>query len=173
MIITTARAEFVVMDGELTKATLSDGRVVTDFRNGNLKGTRRTLDMTSGKVTLGDGIISKNGVALMDDSNTLLLLSDGTVKPRKDILERNGNGSDIYCFAYGYDYNGAVRDYYKLTGMTPLIPRFALGNWWSRYKAYTQEEYLALMNRFKEEKIPITVATIDMDWHYTRPGKGG
>ncbi len=171
MIIKTAKAEFIVMDGKLTKVILSDGRIVTDFKSGNLKGTRRTLDMTSGKAPLGDGIISRNGVALLDDSNTLLLLSDGTVKPRKDILDRSENGSDIYCFAYGYDYNGAVRDYYKLTGMTPLIPRFALGNWWSRYKAYTQEEYLSLMNRFKEEKIPITVATVDMDWHYTDVSK--
>ena len=171
MIIKTAKAEFIVMDGKLTKVILSDGRIVTDFKSGNLKGTRRTLDMTSGKAPLGDGIISRNGVALLDDSNTLLLLSNGTVKPRKDILDRSENGSDIYCFAYGYDYNGAVRDYYKLTGMTPLIPRFALGNWWSRYKAYTQEEYLSLMKRFKEEKIPITVATVDMDWHYTDVSK--
>lgn len=167
IIIKTSKAEFIIIDGSLTKVNLSDGRTVTDFSKGNLKGTRRTLDMTAGKVKLGDGIISRSGVAIMDDSETLLLLEDGTVRPRVEILDRVENGSDIYCFAYGNDYNGAVRDYYRLTGMTPLIPRFALGNWWSRYKAYTQEEYLALMNRFKEERIPITVATVDMDWHYT------
>lgn len=167
IIIKTAKAEFTVVDGRIFKVKLADGRTVTDFGKGNLKGTRRTLDMTSGRAKLGDGILSRNGAALLDDSTTLLLLEDGTVKPRTDVLGRNENGSDVYCFAYGYDYNGAVGDYYRLTGMTPLIPRFALGNWWSRYKAYTQEEYLALMKRFKDEKIPITVATVDMDWHYT------
>ncbi|MCQ2484351.1 MAG: glycoside hydrolase family 31 protein [Clostridia bacterium] len=171
IIIKTAKAEFIIMDGTLIKVTLADGRVVTDFGKGNLKGTRRTLDMTAGKVKLGDGIISRGGVALMDDSKTLLLLKDGTVRPRAEILGRRENGTDIYCFAYGNDYNGAVRDYYRLTGMTPLIPRFALGNWWSRYKAYTQDEYLTLMRRFSEEKIPITVATVDMDWHYTDVAK--
>lgn len=29
---------------------------------------------------------------------------------------------------------------------------------------YTQDEYIALMDRFKEEKIPLSVAVIDMDW---------
>lgn len=162
----TEKAEFTLKGGKLIKVRL-DNRTVTNFKKGNLKGTRRTLDMTSGRVSLGDGIISRNGVALMDDSSTLLLLEDGTVKPRKEVLKRDKNGTDIYCFAYGHDYGGAVSDYYRLTGMTPLIPRFALGNWWSRYKAYTQEEYLSLMDRFKEEKIPVTVATVDMDWHYT------
>ena len=57
-------------------------------------------------------------------------------------------------------------DFFKLTGKSPLIPRYALGNWWSRYKAYTQNEYIALMERFKKKSIPITVATIDMDWHW-------
>ena len=46
-----------------------------------------------------------------------------------------------------------------------MLPRFALGNWWSRYYEYTEASYLELMNRFDEEGIPFTVAVIDMDWH--------
>jgi hypothetical protein len=45
------------------------------------------------------------------------------------------------------------------------LPRWALGNWWSRYHPYSDESYLALMDRFKEERIPFSVAVIDMDWH--------
>lgn len=163
----TEKAEFTLKNGKLVKVCLNDGRTVTDFHKGNLRGTRRTLDMTFGRVRIGEGIISRSGVALLDDSSSLVLMSDGTLKPRKNALERKSNGTDIYCFAYGDDYNGAIRDYYKLCGSTPLIPRFALGNWWSRYKAYTQQEYLELMDRFKSENIPVTVATVDMDWHYT------
>lgn len=48
----------------------------------------------------------------------------------------------------------------------PLVPRYAFGNWWSRYRAYTQQEYVDLMQRFIDKDIPITVATIDMDWHW-------
>ena len=48
-----------------------------------------------------------------------------------------------------------------------MIPRFALGNWWSRYYKYTQEEYKQLMLEFDRYGIPFSVAVIDMDWHYT------
>ncbi len=168
--IETAKTRFKIAypSGKLMKVVLDDGRVITDFSSGNLKGTRRTLDLTATKVKIGDGVLSKNGVATIDDSETLLLLADGTVKPRKEVLGRERNGKDVYCFAYGYNYNQAVADYYRLTGMTPLIPRFVLGNWWSRYKAYTQDEYLTLMKRFRDEDIPITVATVDMDWHWVK-----
>lgn len=152
--------------GKLIQVILKDGKCVTDFNNGNLKGTRRTLDMTKGAVKIGDGILSRNGVAVMDDSKTLVLLDNGTVRPRNETLGRQSGGTDEYIFAYGHDYKGALRDFYSLTGRTPLIPRYTLGNWWSRYKAYTQEEYLALMKRFRDEEIPISVATIDMDWHW-------
>jgi hypothetical protein len=65
----------------------------------------------------------------------------------------------------GHRYIEAVRDFYRLTGPTPLLPRFAMGNWWSRYYRYTQDGYLALMDRFKREGIPFTTSVIDMDWH--------
>ncbi|MCD7827114.1 MAG: DUF5110 domain-containing protein [Clostridiales bacterium] len=148
-------------DGELIQAVLKGNKTVSDFHKGNLMGTRRTLDNTNGKASLNEGILSREGAAVFDDSSSFLLTPDGGVKPRND------DELDIYVFAYGHDYISAVRDLYNLTGHTPLIPRFALGNWWSRYKAYTQEEYLSLMQRFIDEEIPITVATVDMDWHWT------
>ncbi len=152
-------------DGEI-KQVIMRNMQTSDLKKGNLKGTRRTLDMASGEVSLEDGIMSRDGASVMDDSSTLVLLDDGTVAPRNKHLNRVNGGSDIYIFAYGHDYKEALMDFYKLCGKTPLIPRFALGNWWSRYKAYTQEEYLALMQKFTDEEIPITVATIDMDWHW-------
>jgi len=46
-----------------------------------------------------------------------------------------------------------------------MLPRFALGNWWSRFYAYTEKSYRALMERFAGEQLPFSVAVIDMDWH--------
>ena len=165
--VKTDDTTFVFSDkAKLIQVILSDGTGVTDFTKGNLKGTRRTLDMTKGPVKIGDGILSRDGVAVMDDSKTLVFLDNGTVRPRDEVLGRESDGTDEYIFAYGHSYKEALRDFYSLTGKTPLIPRFALGNWWSRYKAYTQEEYLTLMKRFRDEEIPVSVATIDMDWHW-------
>lgn len=128
--------------------------------HGNLKGTRRTLDMTDGAVALKDGIFSRSGAAVVEDSRSLILEEDGTITPRPK------GADDRYYFAYGHDYRRGLRDFFDLTGHTPLLPRFCLGNWWSRYWAYTQREYLELMDQFERRKIPLTVATVDMDWHW-------
>lgn len=128
----------------------------------NLKGTRRTLDNTFGRAALDDGFITKEGAYLLDDSKTMLLNENG------NFIQRNSNSKDYYAFAYGKNYREAIKAFYKISSPVPLIPRYALGVWWSRYHAYTQQEYLDLMSKFKEEDIPITVATVDMDWHWVR-----
>jgi len=160
-VITEACVFIVSAKGKVCSIALEDGRVVRSFKKGNLKGTRRTLDGTFGRVKLSAGLISLNGVAVLDDSGSLLLSDD-----KETILPRGNKGSDRYYFAYGRDYRACLRDFYQLAGAVPMIPRFALGNWWSRYYAYTQQEYLNLMDRFAQENIPLTVATIDMDWHW-------
>ena len=164
-----------VSRGKLLSVTLKDGTLVKDFEKGNLLGTARTLDGINGRTKLNPGILSRSGVAVMDDSKSLLLHPDGSIHARPEC-------SDLYYFAYGHDYRRALRDFFRLTGPVPMIPKYALGNWWSRYKAYTQEEYRKLMEQFIARKLPITVATIDMDWHWTDvikrfgqeadPGKG-
>ncbi|MBQ8639376.1 MAG: DUF5110 domain-containing protein [Lachnospiraceae bacterium] len=126
---------------------------------GNLKGTARTLDLVDGACELQDGILSTVGCAVLDDSETLLLTEDGWVEPRRP------GSIDLYLFMYGGDYEEALSDYYRLTGKTPMLPRYALGNWWSRYYEYTEESYRELVERFEREEVPFSVAVIDMDWH--------
>lgn len=127
----------------------------------NLKGTTRTLDGADGEIPLEDGIMSRNGVTIMDDSTTFAI--DEMEKP----VKRLGSETDCYLFAYGHDYFQALKDFYQLTGQTPLLPRYALGNWWSRYWKYTEDSYLELIEQFKEEAVPLSVSVIDMDWHLT------
>ena len=148
-------------NGDVTSFFIEDtSSTVTDFSKDMLPGTARTLDTANGAVKLENGITSLSGASVMDDSNSLLINPDGSIYPRPKC-------SDRYWFAYGHDYLGQLRDFFRLTGDVPLIPKYVLGNWWSRYKAYTQEEYRALMQKFIDRQLPITVATIDMDWHWT------
>ncbi len=126
-----------------------------------LGGTARTLDFTDGEVAINEGLISRHGFSVLDDSHSALFV-DGSIVPRKH------TGIDLYFFGYGHDYQAALCDFYQLAGKTPLLPRYALGNWWSRYYAYTQEEYLALMDKFASKNLPLSVAVIDMDWHITK-----
>lgn len=125
----------------------------------NLKGTARTLDGSLGRVKLSDGFITEKGAFLFDDSKSFLIDKNGRFKPR-------GKGRDYYVFAFGKDYRATMQAFYSISSPSPLVPRYALGVWWSRYHAYTDKEYLSLMDRFAQEDIPLTVATVDMDWHW-------
>ena len=126
----------------------------------DLRGTARTLDNANGAIELEHGLLSNwGGYALLDDSRSLLIRPDGWVEPR------SGERIDLYFFGYGNAYQECLRDFYRLTGPVPLLPRYALGNWWSRFHRYDEAEYKALMERFEAEGVPFSVAVIDMDWH--------
>ncbi|EKD18020.1 uncharacterized protein L3040_004559 [Drepanopeziza brunnea f. sp. 'multigermtubi'] len=126
----------------------------------NLGGTARTLDDVDGRCDMGEGVLSRFGYAEIDDSKSMLFDGHGFVAGRPA-----GDRVDGYLFAYGLDFKGAVRALYQISGQQPSVPRYALGNWWSRYYAYSQEEYVALMDKFREHNVPLSVAVVDMDWH--------
>ena len=129
----------------------------------NLKGTTSTLDCVDGACPLEDGLCAIDGYAVLDDSASPLMTKEGWFAGREA-------GQDLYFFGYGHDYTGAVQDYYRLTGVPGMLPAFALGNWWSRYHAYTDEEYLGLMDAFKAHDVPLSVGIVDMDWHLVKVG---
>jgi alpha-glucosidase (family GH31 glycosyl hydrolase) len=126
-----------------------------------LGGTVSTLDGVDGEIVLEDGVCARCGYAILDDSARMLLKEDGWPTDRRE------GTLDLYFFGYGHDYTAAVQALYRLTGAPSLLPEYALGNWWSRYHKYTQQEYLDLMDRFAKEGIPISVGVVDMDWHLT------
>jgi alpha-glucosidase (family GH31 glycosyl hydrolase) len=126
----------------------------------DLGGTARTLDEANGRIPLESGIVAKCGFAVLDDSTSMLFDNEQWVATR-----RPGDRIDGYLFAYGHDYAEALKAFYALSGPQPLLPRWALGNWWSRYYAYTADEYLELVDRFRDRGIPLSVGVLDMDWH--------
>ena len=71
---------------------------------------------------------------------------DGWVSPRPD------GGIDVYVFAYGHDYQAALDAFFAVSGRPPVLPRWVLGNWWSRYHRYSADSYLELLDRFEEER---------------------
>lgn len=141
-----------------------------DAPRGNLGGTARTLDEVDGRTDMGLGVCSVDGWAVIDDSASNVVAATEQVNGEPNpfglwVAPRAHQETDLYFFGHGLRFKAAVRDLYRLTGPTPLLPRFAMGNWWSRYHRYTETEYLDLMDRFEAEKLPFTTAVIDMDWH--------
>ncbi|MCP4361641.1 MAG: hypothetical protein GY796_26825 [Chloroflexi bacterium] len=67
---------------------------------------------------------------------------------------------DVYFFGYGRAYQTCLQDYGRVTGSAPLLPRWALGNWWGRYWAYTQSELTQLMEDFRDHDVPLSVCIV-------------
>ena len=170
--IITPKATLVLCTCFANSHVLLNGQYIPLDNGGNLLGTTFSLDLFEGTektledgskvpLDLGFGVVSRSGVAVLDDSKTPLLGDDGMV------YHREPGNQDLYIFAYGHDYRAAVCAYYMLTGNPPKLPRYTLGNWWSRYHAYTDRKYLNVLDKLADQDIPITVATVDMDWHWT------
>ncbi len=114
---------------------------------------------------LQKGLYSLDGFASIDDSNSRIIINDGT------LLEPIEGHYDIYVFMYDKDFRQALFDYYKMTGSPSLIPRYALGNWWSRNVTYDEKGVDDLVRKFEKKKIPLSVLLFDHDWHYRNVGE--
>ena len=110
------------------------------------------------------GLYSLDGMVSFDDSNNYRIGEKGNIE------EPIKGNIDIYVFIYKVDFGLCVQDYFKLTGLPALIPRYALGNWWSRDKAYTEEEITTLVEKFEKREIPLSVFVLDKDWHIRESG---
>ena len=170
-----------------TKKKPTDGKRVIPFAwhpgqkdapGANLKGTYRTLDGydgdsrgDTGKMPIEDGLLSRSGWTLIDDS-------EGYVFDNSDwqwVAHRPNEGKtqDMYFLAYGNDYKKALHDFTVFAGKEPLPPRYAFGYWWSRYWCYSDNELRQLVSKMHSYSIPMDVLVVDMDWHYTEEGRGG
>lgn len=130
-----------------------------DKPNNNLGGTLSTLDGVWGAVPLPDGLISRDGFYVFDDSGSAVI-SEGTAKTRN-----TRHKVDLYFFAYGHDYRAALSDLAAVSGKFALPRKYFFGAWYSRWHAYTDREYLAIVDEYDYNGFPIDVMVIDMDWH--------
>ena len=113
---------------------------------------------------LQKGLYSLDGFASIDDSYSKLILPDGTLG------DPPANHIDIYVFMYDKDFRQALFDYFKMTGAPALIPRYALGNWWSRNIDYDDKSAHELIRNFERKMIPFSVMLFDHDWHIRESG---
>ncbi len=177
LLIKTEQATLVLDNTPEIGYIVLEGKQIKLDNSENLRGTATTLDMCDGEFLKQDdgtlaplpldmGVISRNGVAVLDYTNSSVLTNEGLIRKERS------DTKDIYVFAYGRDYRAALRAYYMISGAVPKLPRYALGNWWSRYYEYSDREYLNILDRLAARNIPITVATVDMDWHWNTQNIG-
>ena len=126
----------------------------------NLKSCAQSLDNCISLPKLVNGLFATDGIATIDDTYSM----------RFDIYSNPGIPSvskghvDLYLFIYDKDFGLCLQDYFHLTGYPKLIPRYALGNWWSKEYNYSDLEVLSLIEKFKLHNIPLSVFLLDNGW---------
>ena len=116
-----------------------------------LGGWRRSLDLIDGPVPLHEGVLSRAGWYLLDDSATALM----TRRPAsRSGAAREGDYQDLYLFAYGTRLRARAARPAHAHRRAPLLPRKAFGVWFSRWWPYGEEDWRAIVERFRAEKRP-------------------
>lgn len=95
------------MNGETKHWCLTDGQ------QGNLKGTLTTVDGIGGPTTRQEGLLSRDGWYLIQDTGKDIY-RHGSLQPRP----RN-HVQDLYLFVYGTDYKAALKSLAAISGPAP------------------------------------------------------
>lgn len=74
------------------------------------------------------------------------------------------SGRKTYQVITGDSWLNLIDNYTDLTGKQPLPPRWAFGNFSSRFGYHSQQEVETTVERFFQEEIPVDAVIIDIYW---------
>ena len=74
------------------------------------------------------------------------------------------SGRKTYQVIAGPDWSSIVDIYTDLTGKQPMPPRWALGNFASRFGYHSQKEVEEVVAKFKKDSIPLDAVILDIYW---------
>ena len=74
------------------------------------------------------------------------------------------SGRKTYQVIVGDTWYDIMDNYTDLTGKQPMLPRWALGNFSSRFGYHSQDETENTIRKFREEDIPVDAIILDLYW---------
>ena len=74
------------------------------------------------------------------------------------------SGRKTYQVIVGDSWTDLVGNYTDLTGKQPLLPRWALGNFSSRFGYHSQDEVENTIKKFEQNQIPVDAIILDLYW---------
>ncbi len=107
--------------------------------------------------------LSSNGYAVLFDNAGLGYL-DLDSKKTNTLSYESHSGTPNYYVIAGADWFDLVSQYTMLTGRQPLPPRWAFGNFSSRFGYHTQKETEETVELYFKENIPVDAVIIDIYW---------
>ena len=85
-------------------------------------------------------------------------------KGNNTLIYETISGRKTYQIVAGESWPDLIDQYTDLTGKQPLPPRWAFGNFSSRFGYHTEKETRETVNKFLEDKIPLDAVVIDIYW---------
>ncbi|TRX35273.1 DUF4968 domain-containing protein [Flavobacterium sp. ZT3R18] len=74
------------------------------------------------------------------------------------------SGRKTYQVIAGDSWTDLISNYTTLTGKQPLVPRWALGNFSSRFGYHTQDEVTKTIDKYIKDEIPVDAIILDLYW---------
>ena len=105
-------------------------------------------------------------------SNKYILLFDNSAKGWMDLGKSDPDimqfeavsGRMSYLIFAGETYPELIKNYVELTGKQPMPPRWALGNFASRFGYRSEQEVRDTVNKFIELDFPLDAVILDLYW---------
>ena len=101
-----------------------------------------------------------------------MLLFDNSAKGWVDLAKSEQNvlqfeavaGRNAYIVIAGDSYPKLIANFTDISGTQPMLPRWAFGNFASRFGYRTQQEVMDTVAKFKALNIPLDSIIIDLYW---------
>jgi alpha-D-xyloside xylohydrolase len=144
-----------------TKMWLNGELVVDNWRQNWLPWTHLpTLDMEAGKrYPIKIEWVHSGGYIGLE----CLTPEDGVYQNSLSLYSEVGDQIDYY-FIYGENLDQVIAGYRQITGVAPMMPKWAMGLWQCRERYQTQEQLLEVVKEFRQRRIPLD--NIVQDWFY-------
>lgn len=107
--------------------------------------------------------VSRNNYGIFYDNPSRGYIDFG--KTNADTLEVAFKAGKLQFYTfYGNNAGDIIQQFTSLVGRMSLPPRWALGNFMSRFGYRTQDEVLSIAAKMKEQKFPFDAVIIDLFW---------
>ncbi len=108
-------------------------------------------------------VMSNRQYALIFDNSASGHMDLGYTEP--DIMQFEAvGGRTAYVVVAGSDYSAVINNFVEITGKQPLPPRWALGNFASRFGYKTEQQTRETVDAFIEQDFPLDVVVLDLYW---------
>jgi|GEM_PF-14186 len=109
-------------------------------------------------------VLSSDRYMIVFDNSASGWLDIGKSDP--DVLAFEAvSGRTAYLVIAGDDYPAVIRNLTDVTGTQPLPPRWAFGNFASRFGYHSEQEARDVVQRFRDADMPLDAVILDLYWY--------